>query len=248
MKWFCRRLAAVAQAYFLACLFAAGMLCASDSSSAAPLNYTADGGTSVISGTVGSLAFTNATWVLTATADPSTVLSGTLQFGMSNLPTYFLPASVTLQIADSVNGTTTMTLLNYLGGTWGVLSADYSSLLGAGAGALGFGAFNTSAEPWQISSQAAEFGLVTGGGFGGTAGAYNNLGTPGIWLGGQASAPVTSEYLVTSLGTMSWSATTDGISSGSFTIAAVPEPSTYAMALAGIACAGFRMFRHRKRT
>jgi hypothetical protein len=33
----------------------------------------------------------------------------------------------------------------------------------------------------------------------------------------------------------------------SFTITAVPEPSTYAMALAGLACGGYSMFRRRKR-
>jgi hypothetical protein len=52
--------------------------------------------------------------------------------------------------------------------------------------------------------------------------------------------------LDTSLGTMNWSATTNGISTGSFTIAAVPEPSTCAMALAGLACGGYTMFRRRK--
>ena len=30
-------------------------------------------------------------------------------------------------------------------------------------------------------------------------------------------------------------------------VAAVPEPSTYAMALAGLACGGFSMWRRRKR-
>jgi hypothetical protein len=30
------------------------------------------------------------------------------------------------------------------------------------------------------------------------------------------------------------------------TVAAVPEPSTYAMALAGLACGGYSMFRRRR--
>ena len=30
-------------------------------------------------------------------------------------------------------------------------------------------------------------------------------------------------------------------------VAAVPEPSTYAMALAGLACGGYSLFRRRKR-
>jgi hypothetical protein len=33
----------------------------------------------------------------------------------------------------------------------------------------------------------------------------------------------------------------------SLSISAVPEPSTYAMALAGLACGGWSMFRRRKR-
>ena len=32
-----------------------------------------------------------------------------------------------------------------------------------------------------------------------------------------------------------------------FQVRAVPEPSTYAMALAGLACGGFSLFRRRKR-
>ena len=35
-------------------------------------------------------------------------------------------------------------------------------------------------------------------------------------------------------------------SSSFVTITAVPEPSAYAMALAGLACGGYAMFRHRK--
>jgi hypothetical protein len=33
---------------------------------------------------------------------------------------------------------------------------------------------------------------------------------------------------------------------GSISITAVPEPSTYAMALAGLACGGWQMFRRRR--
>jgi hypothetical protein len=41
---------------------------------------------------------------------------------------------------------------------------------------------------------------------------------------------------------------TDGTDQGAtFTVSAVPEPSTYAMALAGLACGGYSMFRRRKR-
>jgi hypothetical protein len=35
--------------------------------------------------------------------------------------------------------------------------------------------------------------------------------------------------------------------SSGFRLAAVPEPSTYCMALAGLACGGYSVFRRRKR-
>jgi hypothetical protein len=42
--------------------------------------------------------------------------------------------------------------------------------------------------------------------------------------------------------------TGDYLPSSSFvTITAVPEPATYAMALAGLACGGYSLFRRRKR-
>jgi hypothetical protein len=37
------------------------------------------------------------------------------------------------------------------------------------------------------------------------------------------------------------------MNSARFNVAVVPEPSTYAMALAGLACGGYSMFRRRKR-
>jgi hypothetical protein len=244
MNWFCSRSASVAKACFMACLFAAGILFASTSSSAAPLIYTAEGGTSVISGTVGSLAFTDATWVLTATADPATVQSGTLAIAESSgAPAYFLPASVMLQITDSVNGSTSMTLFDLPEATWGVISSDYS-FLEAGLGIAGFAAINTSPQQWE---GVGEFQYATGGSTGGTPGIYTNLGTPGTWLGGGANPPEVGTNLETSLGAMNLSAGSFEFNTGSFTIAPVPEPSTCMMALAGLACGGYSMWRRRKR-
>jgi hypothetical protein len=37
------------------------------------------------------------------------------------------------------------------------------------------------------------------------------------------------------------------MNSARFNVAVVPEPSTYAMALAGLACGGYSMSRRRKR-
>ena len=50
-----------------------------------------------------------------------------------------------------------------------------------------------------------------------------------------------------------WTGLADGQSAsfnaatGYVSISAVPEPSTYAMALAGLACGGYSLFRRRKR-
>ena len=53
---------------------------------------------------------------------------------------------------------------------------------------------------------------------------------------------------------VAWSGLADGqsasfdASTGYISIMGVPEPSTYAMALAGIACGGYSMWRRRKRS
>jgi hypothetical protein len=46
---------------------------------------------------------------------------------------------------------------------------------------------------------------------------------------------------------ITFAATTEDVSVG-FRLAAVPEPSTYIMALAGLACGGYSMWRRRKHT
>jgi hypothetical protein len=48
-------------------------------------------------------------------------------------------------------------------------------------------------------------------------------------------------------GGATWGSNNAGASFSSISINAVPEPSTYAMALAGLACGGYGVFRRRKR-
>jgi hypothetical protein len=209
------------------------------------LTYTLDSGSATMSGTLGSLSFTNATWFLTATADPAGVTQGGLDLGGLTIPAYFLPASVALTITDSVNGVTSMTLNNPVNAAWGVMSGDYGSL-SPGISFLGFTAFSGSGSPW--SSASLEWGIAYGGPYGGTAGSYNNLGTVGAWNGGNSAVGATQRTASTSLGTMTVTQTNNVTGTGVFSIAAVPEPSTCAMALAGLACGGYSMFRRRKRT
>lgn len=225
-------------------LMAAATVSATPGVLAEQFTYTAASGTQTMSGTVGSLSFTNATWVMQATADPANVVSGTIEFAGSLHPIYFVPASVSLSITDSVNGVTTMSVNNPPGQSWGVFSVSYNALI-PGASGLGFGAYNTGTSPWGYDPDTPEFGLVNGGSFGGTPGAYNNLGSAGTWLGGEVAPGVLSETLSTSLGIMTRSAISSGANTGSFVI--VPEPSTNAMALVGLASGGYSMWRRRKR-
>jgi hypothetical protein len=50
-------------------------------------------------------------------------------------------------------------------------------------------------------------------------------------------------YGVYAAGSTIYAATSGGLSVG---VVAVPEPSTYAMALAGLACGGYSLFRRRR--
>ena len=54
-----------------------------------------------------------------------------------------------------------------------------------------------------------------------------------------------AETYFTDIGPLIISGHTD--QAATFTVSAVPEPSTYAMALAGLACGGYSMWRRRKR-
>ena len=63
---------------------------------------------------------------------------------------------------------------------------------------------------------------------------YAGFGGSSTWLGGGGNQPLANVYSMYAM-------------SDVITVAAVPEPSTYAMALAGLACGGYSLFRRRKR-
>jgi formylglycine-generating enzyme required for sulfatase activity len=107
------------------------------------------------------------------------------------------------------------------------------------------------------------YGNVTTVGTNGGPGAYDTFDMSGNlseWVSGASGHPDDArlrggafweyaDYYVSSEYSQGRAASGEDISSG-FRLAspvAVPEPSTYAMALAGIACGGYSMFRRRKR-
>lgn len=115
------------------------------------------------------------------------------------------------------------------------LAADWNSqdgnvtTAGTNGGASSYGAFDMSGNvrEWNDLTGAA------GSSRGFRGGTWNNL----------------SSSLLSSSGRLSIDPANDYFSTG-FRLAApaaVPEPSTYAMALAGIVCGGFSMWRRRKR-
>jgi len=81
---------------------------------------------------------------------------------------------------------------------------------------------------------------------------YDPIGVLGLGLHTDLQSPfsgsgdqIPSNGYITNVGLFVVSDSTD--QGATFTVSAVPEPSTYAMALAGLACGGFSMWRRRKR-
>lgn len=213
------------------------------------LTYSLTSGTFTISGTVGSQAFANATWVATVTVDSSGVLSGisdTRPLGQGNtLPTYFLPATISLTINDPISGPTSMILNSPGGATTGIVSYDYDRFA-SGVGANSLVALSGSGSvpsPW-VEDLSFGFNLATGGALGGTPNSYNTLSTTGTWLGGTVLAGASSAS--TNLGNLSF-AESNAPGTGTFAITAVPEPSTIAGALMGVGILGRVMTRRRRR-
>jgi len=115
------------------------MLAAPSAADASTLTYTATGG--IITGTLGVTPFTDATWSITGTADPTNVVSGTLNFGpSSNLPFHFLAMTPLLTITTGSSSVqATVVTSGSTGQQVGVFSFDASVFQGSGVGLDAFG-------------------------------------------------------------------------------------------------------------
>jgi MYXO-CTERM domain-containing protein len=202
---------------------AAGL--AVDPAEAALMSYTLDGGGSRITGSIGGVTFTSASWTMTATANSSQVQSGT----DSGAPVYFVPTTVTLRIEQTSSPVATVTMLDYSSGSnnfvWGVFSGDYSSYLGPGIGVSGFGPVDVSTTPDWTFVESAGLNNFSGG----TPGIYNNLSASGSWSG---SAGLWSQTYETSGGTLT--VTSRSNSAGTWTITSVPGGGVAVLLAAGL--------------
>jgi len=115
----------------------ASMLAAPSAADASTLTYSATGG--IITGTLSGTPFTDATWSITGTGDPTAVVSGTIPSPFGGLPFNFLAMTPLLTITTgSSTLQATIVTTGSTGQQVGVFSIDYSGLL-SGYGIDGFG-------------------------------------------------------------------------------------------------------------
>ena len=216
---------------FVAASLCLGAFFSSSIAKAELLSYTLTGG--LISGTLGGTPFTAANWTITATANSSAAQflpqnSGT--GGPIWAPVWYQTVTPAISIAS---GSSVLTATLTGTGQWFLESRDYSVFGPPNDGAIGFFYSLTGVEQ---GGGAYVAGLI----------GFNNLQTTGT-VSGQSGFDNGSEGNLgfsTSVGQLF--ITSDTGAAGTF-VTAVPEPSTYAMALAGLACGGYSMFRRRKR-
>ena len=113
----------------------AGCLIAPARLEASTLSYTLDSGFSTITGSLNGTSFSNATFTITATADPTSVQSGT--FG-GVIPYNQLIVTPTMSLFSSGIEFASFSLLPTLSRSWAVQSFD-QSLFEQGNGAVNFG-------------------------------------------------------------------------------------------------------------
>jgi hypothetical protein len=115
----------------------ASMLAAPSAADASTLTYTATGG--IIAGTLGSTPFTNATWSITGTANPASVVTGT-STDIVPTPFNFLAMTPLLTITTGIATLqATIVTTGSTGQQVGVFSLDVSSELeGWGVDAFGY--------------------------------------------------------------------------------------------------------------
>ena len=165
--------------------------------------YTMSGGT--FSGSLNGVAFTSATYSITATADPANVQTGSY-FGY---PLYTLLATPSI----TINGFAPATLT---ASDWKVMSVDLNNSQ-SGVSAVIFG---------QLLASTPDFELVFPNG----SGLYNNFSTPASYTQADFGVSSGSNSLATSAGALLVTANSGtGTGVGVFTVVALPEPSTYAL-------------------
>ena len=134
----------------------ASMLAAPSAADASTLTYTATGG--IISGTLGETSFTDATWSITGTADPTNVITGTFS-GFA--PFKFLAMTPLLTITTgSSTLQATMVANGSIGQQVGVFSIDLSADL-SGLGLDVFGYLDEDGSTFSNIFGVAGFGLYT---------------------------------------------------------------------------------------
>ena len=149
----------------------ASMLAAPSAADASTLTYTATGG--IISGTLDGTPFTNATWSITGTGDPTNVVSGTMSVMGPILPFKFLAITPLLTITTG-SSTLQATIVpdSSIGQQVGVFSAVLDAIA-SGYGSTGFGYLEQNGSTIINSISLAGFGL------------YTNLQSPFSGSGGQ---------------------------------------------------------------
>ena len=152
----------------------ASMLAAPSAADASTLTYTATGG--IISGDLGGTSFTDATWSITGTADPTNVVSGTLNLGPSfDLPFHFLAMTPLLTITTGSSSVqATVVTSGSTGQQVGVFSMDASVFQGSGVGLDAFG---------YLVDGSPDFSFLLGVG---GLGLYTDLQSPFVGSGEQA--------------------------------------------------------------
>jgi len=125
----------------------ASMLAAPSAADASTLTYTATGG--IITGSLGETPFTDATWSITGTADPTNVVSGTVSAGPYSVPFNFLAMTpvLTITTGSSTLQATILTEDGSIGQQVGVFSLDYSFIIQSGFGFDFFGYLNGDGSP-----------------------------------------------------------------------------------------------------
>jgi hypothetical protein len=216
------------------------VLCISMPSTGAVVNYSISGGpNSLITGTLGTTSFTNATWRVSATADKSFIHEFTINGGQAPIRVLPYTGPATLEIFDG-GMVYTATLSPNSGFQYVVVTADLSNDPET-PGAQGAGILQ-----WDLGSN-LEYGagLIAGGSLGGTEGLFDSLTNLGSYSGGLTFFfdDQDIEFIQTSAGDLKVTSRFGDLQGGVWQ-AGVPEPSS--MAIFGIATLGFAYRRGRR--